>query len=1107
MKPKILNLMAVFLTAATILPGAFLTAPAGKLAAVCGQTIYLPLISKAGVMAKTEAIESIESLLRRQTPNVQDARIVEIFPESVTVRPVGGDEIRANVPIPGHIDRSKLIRGQAVRLGTHQGQPILLAVLDQFDEDANYSGLGYPLPTPPQIHVTATKDGWLVSWPAVPGATGYHLYRNDTPDETSPDDLGITTETAVVAPYESPFIYFAVSAISGLNESEVSGWVTDSDPPPVPDSFSAANDINGHRLVMGGDDAALNDPGLKCFEIEIADDDQGTNAASLGQFFLSDFPVLRRYGAETIKWYRVRAIDFAGNNSDWSDWDKAVAGYDSVQDRFDRYGYGPGGFSDQESLYWLGLDNVDDGWDKTAILSGAVEGKAASDSGVDDGDGVYGGGFSKIFSPALDFTGEQRFSDDDYVVFAFWASEEFNDYGFPAPFGQIAFNSVAGGSSRFAGFISVPDQVIPSTWNYIKIKRGSFVAEDLGGGAPSWDHIESISVSLSNLDGTPNASWEVRLDDLRIVKADPDDPDEVNDTGGSWKWTFGPWHIREGNREGEPSKPFSFGPGFDPAFHGGAWYIAYKPLDVVDIITGSVQAGIYIKENDGQAGVAFFVKAVSMVDVNGWTMYAVEADSAGDTIKLVKWVSGTRTVIATESFLLAANEIFWLAADFSQYDSDNGRIKVYASKSEGGIISADNLIISAQDTEIGSGGSVGLISDFTNVRFVNFTAGSPAHAEVADVAKALDGVVIASKTKRVRYSSNTDLFEKSEDGLNWLPTGLVGLYNYFCNSQFVIDQQGNAGGAAGSGAYIVDQYAQVFSVSGGTVTGARSTTRPANPKSPYSLSLAVTGGSYAAASYAFILNPIEGYYVSDFILRGFYYSFQAMCTVSGTYALSFRDGGSTVSYIVPLTLTANTWQHISGFVPAPSIGTWTIDNARRMSVSFVLAAGSTYQNATTEAWISGNYLGPIGMTNPANATVYITEPMLSPYTHSFHPNPYGIDHDWALRYFHRAADGSRSANEQVAAGMVVNASHTIYFPFRYPVIMRSAPSLIASSPSHFRVWVGGGGALACATLGGAVATTEAIRIQVSLSGSSVDGRGAVLEATNASATLDLDARM
>jgi hypothetical protein len=116
-------------------------------------------------------------------------------------------------------------------------------------------------------------------------------------------------------------------------------------------------------------------------------------------------------------------------------------------------------------------------------------------------------------------------------------------------------------------------------------------------------------------------------------------------------------------------------------------------------------------------------------------MYAVEADSAANTITLVKWVAGVRTEIASASFVFAPGQILWLGADFKSYNTDSGRIKVYASLTEGVLFKAANLVLSEQDTAVGPGGSAGFLSYQGNCRFVDFTAGSPEHAQSADWAR------------------------------------------------------------------------------------------------------------------------------------------------------------------------------------------------------------------------------------------------------------------------------------------------------------------------------------------------------------------------------------
>lgn len=721
-----MKLFLNLLVAMGLLIGAAPPVAAGQ-AAICGEsTVYLPLVLRGEAMANINVIESIEALKEKPARTKLDGIILAIFEESATIQMVGSSEIRANVALPQHVKAEDLQVGQHVRMGHFQGQPIVLAVLDALDESANYSGLGYPLPTPPQIHVTATRDGWVVEWAAVAGADRYHVYRNDDPDATSPDDLGYITATSLLIPYESPFIYFAVAAVSGLNESEVSGWVTDDLAPPVPDTFVALNAIDGHQLVISGDDGSLTDISFKCWEIQMADDDSGTNATSLGYFYLADFPYLNIFSKGTIKYYRIRSIDWAGNASDWTAWDQAVAGQSEVQDKFDNYGGDQ--ITDLESLYWLKIADfdTDENWTETlGTLSSDTteyrEGDRAVKIIVELFDTQY---YSEVsLSQAMDLSSDGRFGDNDYVVIPIYTSAiGTHQIG-------IAFRGPASAQFSYSyTFTSVG-------WNYIKVKKSDFTENN----SPDWADIDDIYLIYYGED----PSDYVIFDDWRIVKADPDDATDYNDTGQSWDKAantgtdVGEWHVYPGNRTGEPNKSYSYGQ-IKTAASPSTWYLSHKPLENTDIYTGQIQAGLYLKEDDGLAGLAFFVKDVT---AGSWDMYVLEADSSGDTITLAKYVGGTRTQIAQASFTFAPDQILWLGADFKDYDSDAGRIKVYASLSEGNLIQAANLILSEQDDEwLGdAGGSVGVLSKQANVRFVNFTAGSPAHAETADVAFALDG--------------------------------------------------------------------------------------------------------------------------------------------------------------------------------------------------------------------------------------------------------------------------------------------------------------------------------------------------------------------------------
>ena len=911
-------------------------------------------------MANVTIIERLEALLEQQNPVVHDARIVEIFEESVTVRLIGQNEVRTNVTIPGHIDKSMLARGQAVRLGVHQGQPILLAVLDNFNDDVNYSGLGYPLPQPPTVVVRARADGWYLSWAVVSGANRYRIYRNDTPDESSPDEVGYVSGTSAIVPHELPYIYFGIKSVSGLNESEVSAWVTDSSAPVAPAWVSHEYRTDGHFLrwshalptdvreyiiyrntsatdtgavealrttelngltpyAAGGDwfgvqavDYAGNgsvivwttqayDPtpsspahtvqkvdtngfvvswplvdkalsyevqgaadgsgsgaylattvtqpintatvysetlrkvgithyrvravgygtsygvwsawltdsiapgqpaitkiiednnqvtifipssyskpvGFSHFIVQRADNGSGSNLAtvdSAAPYGLALIYPLSQTGQ--LKYYRLTAVDFADNQSTASAWMPSAYVNDeaSVQDRFDTYGGSEK--SSVESLYWLQMSQWDfdgavepnpvygtiDAWYCSLYWLYTVQKVSAIVSGssavrlLGDGSTQFNQPTVKLiydYSVPLDLTSDSRLAQDDKFLLTMKV-DTLPAYHLISSWISDGTNTVFTGQVNFgAGLNFIQFKLLDySGWQTLNLSNITSIWFEL--------KVGTTGSSVLNLDAT--------FDDFRIVKADPEDTDTYNDTCNVWDKSastgsdFGVWHIYEGNRIGEPNKPFSYGQ-VKAVATPALWYLSHKPMGS-SVVAGTVQAGVYFKGVNGKAGLAFFIKGVTP---SNWSMYAVEADSSADTIKLVKWANGIRTELGSASFAFAPNQALWLGADFREFSIDNGRIKVFASLSEGNLIRAANIKISLKDTSLNAGGSVGVMSYQANVRFSNFIAGSPAHAEVADVANALDGPIIdgLSGDNRVYLAVEGGL-KYSQDKTTWL---------------------------------------------------------------------------------------------------------------------------------------------------------------------------------------------------------------------------------------------------------------------------------------------------------------------------------------------------
>ncbi len=621
----------------------------------------------------------------------------------------------------------------------------------------------------------AQIGGFILSWAASPNTLRYEVEgaTDSSGSGAAPKWTGQALTTPILI--ETGVTYFRVRAQGyDLSYSAWSDWMTDTTAPPKP-VLAITADIKSVSLNFASSDPSHNSVGISYYVIERADGAAGQNAAVINSnapYF--SFPQIIPQTTGVTRYFRVTPYDFAGNAGTPSDWTAGTPSSEgaTVQDKFD--GYGGSSLTPLQSLSWLKVDDFEDTtpWNiwyatKTSETSLIKEGSKALRGSMIWIGNAYVQSFYRDFSPVLDLSQDGRFTDEDYIIMQFYISAD--AYGL-----DVYFET--SGSDHFA----VSPFGVGAGWNtLIKKKKDVNVL-----GNPTWASINRILIQGRSTD--PNAY--VIVDDLRIVKAHPDlalSSYSASDTGRAWDiatqkdlgymdWHpyIGQWHIYPGNRPGEPNKPFSYGQIMTeaPIYSGiddDRWLMSHKPLATTNIVNGTVQVGVFHKANS-KSGVSFFVKNVTP---DHWTMYAVEADNVADTITLVKWMDGTRTVLGSgtvTSFYSsvggATANIVWIGADFSEYDSDGGRIKVYASTVEGNLIQAGNLKISVQDTEIGSGGGVGLLSYRNNVRFVNFTAGSPAHAEVADVAKALDGPIVAGEVRRVHYNRSNNRFEYTDDG-------------------------------------------------------------------------------------------------------------------------------------------------------------------------------------------------------------------------------------------------------------------------------------------------------------------------------------------------------
>lgn len=637
----------------------------------------------------------------------------------------------------------------------------------------NWDATDYtPTPgTPANSAVNLSEiGGWIVSWDAEFSARFYEVQGAN--DGAGTGAATLWTGNALVTPTlrSGSKKYFRVRATGwDGNASSWTSWATDTNAPPQPTIQKITEDYNTVTIFMASSDTSHTSVGFSHYKVEVADDSSGTNSATVDAS--APYGESLSYPLSStglLKYYRLTPYDLAGNAGTATAWTGSTYKVDSqsIKDLFDNYG--GNATSALDSLYWLSIEPFEttNGWIYTtdsspiSLSTTCVEGQYSASLPNAKTQMIH------YLSTPIDFTAESRFTDDDYFVMAVYM---------PATIANKRLSVILKDVEELSYYKARWDtDGMVVGWNYLKAKRSDWQIFEYGGSG--WAAIGQISVA--SYDPAKGAlTLDIFVDDLRIVKADPNDATTYNDTGGAWEPMeavgsnpAGEWHIYPGNRSGEPAKPFSLGHLNNSAHWRGA-YLANS-----DIYTGTVQTGYYRKAGD-LIGLGWFI---SDTTAGSWDMYSVSMNRF--TVHLRRWTNGAAASLVIVNRTETFNTPYWIGVDLREFQSDPGRIKVYVSSVEGNLIQASNLVISYKDTSpLTPGGKVGVVTYRTNARFFDFTAGSPAHAEVADVARALDGPMVDGQdgSKRVFLSAANDRLEWSQDRSTWadiLPLGAITQY-------------------------------------------------------------------------------------------------------------------------------------------------------------------------------------------------------------------------------------------------------------------------------------------------------------------------------------------
>jgi hypothetical protein len=298
-----------------------------------------------------------------------------------------------------------------------------------------------------------------------------------------------------------------------------------------------------------------------------------------------------------------------------------------------------------------------------------------------------------------------------------------------------------------------------------------------------------------------------------------------------------------------------------------------------------------------------------------------------------------------------------------------------------------------------------------------------------------------------------------------LTANTLSTQNKIINSGMTIDQRYEFNGVVPTnGGYMIDRWIYQGSGVGSLYVGSNdlnsagfgypaSNITNALPLSVNAADTSLTGQDY----YAFG-QKIEGYDTLDLIDQTFTLGFWVYASRAGTYYISFRNNALTASYVTPYTINATyTWEYktitISGGLYSTGYD-WEKGNLMGVSVLWLLGLSSaaTYTTASTNTWLSGNFIGTSSQTNLMQTTsdvfvITAVQLRLGSILPRWESRPYAEELDMCQRYYQKSyspgvsvGTGSSTVGAAVSRfGSATSVRHDIRTALR--VTMRASPTM------------------------------------------------------------------
>jgi hypothetical protein len=342
----------------------------------------------------------------------------------------------------------------------------------------------------------------------------------------------------------------------------------------------------------------------------------------------------------------------------------------------------------------------------------------------------------------------------------------------------------------------------------------------------------------------------------------------------------------------------------------------------------------------------------------------------------------------------------------------------------------------------------------------------------------------------------------------------AGRRNLIINGAYQVWQRGSSATTASDGLFLADRF-KLFEGTDGSFTTERSTDAPEGFGYSNKLQVTTADTSLASSQYVQYTHYIEGQDLQQLAYgtsaaKYVTLSFWVKSSKTGSYGFTLKKTASTI-YQYPTMFTidfANTWEKkVIVIPPLTTGGLLPNDNTIGVFLSWNLAFGSTYTNATADKWtttgVDYSTSEQVNWMDSTSNDFYITGVQLevgkvaTPFEH----RSYGEELALCQRYYEVLYADSEAAANVSAFTTTAAYGHMKMQP------KRAAPTMLVSAASTFRVRSAGNN-LNLTSIGFNEPTaTGNVRVNCTTSGLVVGDSGWLSRTSNGTAYIHADAEL